>query len=405
MAADNTLQGLPNELAIAVFAHVEQPEDLAACRFVCRSLRPLATDDEPWRRMGTRMGLALQAECRNPDGSEAACVMEAVVAWCRMQRFVFGASTKRTTLADHFDALYTRSREVWASLEAWGAASCPDIVRTLAPPTDAARWNASRAARPGSAGFQERGLLALRLLHAVHGGQELVRDIEQAQHNVDDENMEVEELAKMLARLRPAGFHAGAVAVDAAQWSRREVFLGLVGGYSAYNELVSVRLLPAVLITAWTNFFRRRGLIDGNNYEMVVVAASHDLSKFFLLDLNDGTLWGGPSRAEAVAEGGPASRRVGQLTMLRAVPDWTAAGEDMLVWMEELARRLQGGVYVAEELLPGEHTTVGISLFPRSGERLSVVVTRGIQVAASAVFAPEKGIIRALCRCLPFTTQ
>ena len=38
----------------------------------------------------------------------------------------------------------------------------------------------------------------------------------------------------------------------------RQRFLGLVGGYSAYNSSVSVRLLPLRLAAAWTNFLRGR---------------------------------------------------------------------------------------------------------------------------------------------------
>jgi len=40
--------------------------------------------------------------------------------------------------------------------------------------------------------------------------------------------------------------------------AERQRFLGLVGGYSAYNSSVSVRLFPLRLVAAWTNFLRDR---------------------------------------------------------------------------------------------------------------------------------------------------
>ena len=217
----------------------------------------------------------------------------------------------------------------------------------------------------------------------------------------------------------------------------RQRFLGLAGGYSAYNSSVSVRLFPLRLVAAWTNFLRGRqratdASLPASHREdsltqraatapctyhfplhalamhspmhaptphramrhrtgarrqrefppmtrsMVVVAATYNLQKFFLYDTTSGALAVCPSRVEA----GP---------LLRAVPATTPRGDDLLAWLEELGRRCESGLYRAERICQEIPSSIGLSLFPRRGAALAVAVTRGVEVASSAVFAPEQG--------------
>ena len=77
--------------------------------------------------------------------------------------------------------------------------------------------------------------------------------------------------------------------------------------------------------------------------------------------------------------------------LLRAVPATTPRGDDLLAWLEELGRRCESGLYRAERICQEIPSSIGLSLFPRRGAALAVAVTRGVEVASSAVFAPEQG--------------
>jgi hypothetical protein len=111
---------------------------------------------------------------------------------------------------------------------------------------------------------------------------------------------------------------------------------------------------------------------------MVAVAATYNLQKFFLYDSQSGELFVCPARVES----GP---------LLRAVPAATPRSDDLLAWFEELSRRCEGGLYGVEPISPDIPSSVGLSLFPRAGPALARAVTRGVEVVASAVFAPEQG--------------
>ena len=111
---------------------------------------------------------------------------------------------------------------------------------------------------------------------------------------------------------------------------------------------------------------------------MVAVAATYNLQKFFLYDTMSGELSVCPSRVES----GP---------LLRAVPATTPRGDDLLAWFEELGRRCESGLYRAEQICQDLPSSIGLSLFPRRGAALALAVTRGVEVASSAVFAPEQG--------------
>ena len=111
---------------------------------------------------------------------------------------------------------------------------------------------------------------------------------------------------------------------------------------------------------------------------MVAVAATYNLQKFFLYDTMSGELSVCPSRVES----GP---------LLRAVPATTPRGDDLLAWFEELGRRCESGLYQAEQICQDLPSSIGLSLFPRRGAALARAVTRGVEVASSAVFAPEQG--------------
>ena len=54
--------------------------------------------------------------------------------------------------------------------------------------------------------------------------------------------------------------------------------------------------------------------------------------------------------------------------MLRPVPVGTPRGGDLVALLSEHASRVHAGHYRAEALVPLEAITVGLSLFPQSGQ-------------------------------------
>eukprot|EP00906_Rhabdomonas_costata_P005565 RCo008320 len=72
-------------------------------------------------------------------------------------------------------------------------------------------------------------------------------------------------------------------------------------------------------------------------------------------------------------------------------PSAVGRRDGLLRWMEEYVRRLQAGIYTSTKVdfegLPMEFPR--INLFPDAGPEVSVVVTRGIEARASAMFVTE----------------
>lgn len=139
--------------------------------------------------------------------------------------------------------------------------------------------------------------------------------------------------------------------------------LGLIGGYSVYNHLVNVGLLPLRhAITA------SKHVIQASKY-IVIAASIIESRKFFYLNCTDNRLYVGT----VSLEGGE---------MMPCVPDSVLKSSDnelcdgVLLWLEEHCRRLNSGMLAVRE----EGNQKSISQFPEKSPLCSTVVTNGVQV-------------------------
>ena len=157
----------------------------------------------------------------------------------------------------------------------------------------------------------ERGLVSLRLLYAIHAGQELSYDNE-----------------------------CDAGAPEHARHNHtNDIFAGLFGGYSAYNHFVCSRLYPP----------RRAGRQSRrlNDQRHVALVTSYNLNKLFVLR-RDGAVLSGDRRTRAAAGAARAAPRAdGGLTR----------------WFCEYARRVTACPHRPAAARHAEH---GIVLFPKS---------------------------------------
>ncbi|CAA0839363.1 F-box protein SKIP16 [Striga hermonthica] len=157
--------------------------------------------------------------------------------------------------------------------------------------------------------------------------------------------------------------------------------LGIIGGYTLYDHLVNVFLLPLRQVMIDT-----RSIMPqlGSRYKYVVVAASATYSeKIFLFDCSSGQLFVGTRNL--VTEG----------EMLPCVPEalincardteGDQQQDAMLLWLEEHGRRLQNGIIKVRK----EGKIRSINLFPELPPLCTSAVTNGVKVRASAAFVPE----------------
>ncbi|KAL5998020.1 F-box protein skip16 [Asimina triloba] len=158
--------------------------------------------------------------------------------------------------------------------------------------------------------------------------------------------------------------------------------LGLIGGYSFYNHMVNVYLLPLSRVVNETRMLESQlGLLTGSQY--ILVAASIYDEKLFFLDCANGQLFVGTTK---LARNGHMIRCVPD-ALIRSVHDVTSdlPQDAMLLWLEEHGRRLQSGMMRVHD----EGGIRSLSLFPETLPYCSTAVTNGVQVRASAVFVPE----------------
>ena len=343
-------------------------QTLRNIELVCSQWQSLSRDDELWSRLcKARFGL----ETKTPPlrigqlhPSALTTFKEAARAWlslCAELEFLesqFALSGLPNEGEASFSALWNGAVRTWDALSAQTEAILPAVHATLAPPADAATWREFVAELSLPAELAH-ALLPLRMLTQQHDGQALQWDHTMAQKN-------------------------GAIGADAVcpisvppQQERAQIFHGLVGGYSAYDHLVSTRLFPLKLIAGWTNLLRREDPSFPPN--ALVIAASFRLDKMFVFDATTSRL--------ALVE----RNRHGPPTLRRAVPEDTPTGADLHRWLGELASRMASGQLIAEPLVPLDENSRGLSSFPRSGPRLSRAVTRGIEAEGSSVYDPVQG--------------
>lgn len=150
--------------------------------------------------------------------------------------------------------------------------------------------------------------------------------------------------------------------------------LGIIGGYTLYDHLVNVCLLPLSQVMLDT-----RGIMHqlgfGSRSKLVVVAASATYAeKIFFLNCSNGQLYVGTRNLVTDGE------------MLPCVPDALISSvhdskaiqqqDGMLLWLEEHGRRLQDGIINVRK----EGKIRSISLFPEKPPLCSSAITNGVRV-------------------------
>ncbi|XVE84491.1 hypothetical protein DITRI_Ditri17bG0017700 [Diplodiscus trichospermus] len=159
--------------------------------------------------------------------------------------------------------------------------------------------------------------------------------------------------------------------------------LGIIGGYSFYNHLVNVYLLPISQVIVETRGVIRHLGFSSRSNNIVVAASSSYSEKLFFLNCTNGQLYVGTRNLPTDGE------------MIQCVPNALVRSvhvlhgdcqqDAMLLWLEEHGRRLENGIIKVRE----EGTVRSISLFPEVPPLCCTAVTNGVQVRASAVFVPE----------------
>ncbi|EFJ19533.1 hypothetical protein SELMODRAFT_177477 [Selaginella moellendorffii] len=148
-------------------------------------------------------------------------------------------------------------------------------------------------------------------------------------------------------------------------------YVGLLGGYYFYNHFVNVQLLPLQQVVSYTQRLLSRAPAGTKR---IVIAASCNLNKFFLLDCDSGMVLVGTKNFLKKYEVMPC------LPLASSNP-----GDGMLRWLEEYRDGLLSGKYTVRN----DDGIRSISLYPENGSTCTEAVTQGIQVRASAVFVPE----------------
>jgi uncharacterized protein affecting Mg2+/Co2+ transport len=154
-------------------------------------------------------------------------------------------------------------------------------------------------------------------------------------------------------------------------------FDGLFGGYQAYNYYCNSHLVPP-------------GKVLNDNIHLAVSQCNFSnlnrLPKLFAVNLNTGDL--------ALLT---PSQRLTRAVSVKANP----TGDEFLIWLEEFARRLSSGLIGEGIMGSTPHDPVALTLFPRWRRGIaspvtpqgipecSYAVTRGVEVIASAVYAPQ----------------
>ncbi|CAH1412235.1 unnamed protein product [Lactuca virosa] len=157
---------------------------------------------------------------------------------------------------------------------------------------------------------------------------------------------------------------------------------GLIGGYSFYEYLVNVFLLPLDLIIKETNDIVRHLGFSKHKY-IVVATSSTYTKKIFFLDCEEGQLYVGTKNLLVSREIMPCVPN----GLITSIHDSKSCFQQdgMFLWLEEHVHRLETGYIKVRE----EGNIRSISLFPEQLPLCSSATTGGVQVRASAVFVPE----------------
>ncbi|XP_075487671.1 F-box protein SKIP16-like isoform X1 [Primulina tabacum] len=312
-------------LAMHVILSKLAPSDVASFCCVSERLRVWASDDSLWARFcSDELNLSSP---RDPNGNPTVSFKAAYRAW-------------REGFAMYPWSLVMRAKSCWSKLKAWLAVNFPEVLPTLrkgASEDEIKRFEKS---------LKIKLPLPTRVLYRFCDGQEL-----------PDEDI---------------------------SGSLPSSLLGIIGGYSVYDHLVNVFLLPLSQMVLETKDYMRLIGLSGRSYKYIVVAASATYSeKSFFLNCISGQLFVGTRNLVKDGE------------MLPCVPDalinsvhdpkGSQQQDAMLLWLEEHGRRLQDGIIGVCQ----ERKLRRINLFPEKAPICSSAVTNGVKVRASAAFVPE----------------
>ncbi|XP_047308720.1 F-box protein SKIP16 [Impatiens glandulifera] len=154
-------------------------------------------------------------------------------------------------------------------------------------------------------------------------------------------------------------------------------WMGLIGGYIFYHQVVNVFLFPVRHVIAGTkNMLRQLDFPNRSKY-IIVAASLTDCGKFFFLNCDNGQLFVGTENL------------TGSCKMMPCVPKSLISSmhdcDAMLLWLEEHSRRLHNGtIRVCKE---GE--VKYLNLFHEEPPLCTTAVTNGVKVRASAILVPE----------------
>ncbi|XP_042482582.1 F-box protein SKIP16 isoform X3 [Macadamia integrifolia] len=165
--------------------------------------------------------------------------------------------------------------------------------------------------------------------------------------------------------------------------SERGSSLGLIGGYSFYDHVVNVYLLPLSQVIAETKeFVRHLGFSNRSKY-IVVAASSTYGEKLFFLNCSNAQLYVGTKNLSIDGE----MIACVPSTLINSVHNFHGNQQQdaMLLWLEEHGRRLHSGIIG----LRGEGDVRSINLFPESPPLCSTAATNGVQTRASSLLIPE----------------
>ncbi|XP_022849352.1 F-box protein SKIP16-like isoform X2 [Olea europaea var. sylvestris] len=305
------------------------PSDAASVSCVGKRFLVWASDDSLWAKF-CFFDLELSSPL-DPHGNPAPSFKAAYKAW-------------RQAFSTYPWPLVIRAKQCWSRLKSWLAVNFPEVLPTL-------REGASEAEITEFENSMKVKLpLPTRLLYRFCDGQEL-----------------------------PNEEFSG---------SFPSTLLGIMGGYSLYDHLVNVFLLPlSQVILDTKGIMHHMGF--SNRSEYIVVAASATYSeKIFFLNCRTGQLFVGTRNLAVDGE------------MLPCVPDTLISSvheskgseqqDAMLLWLEEHGRRLHDGTIKVRQ----ERKIRSINLFPEQPPLCSSAITNGVKVHASAVFVPEFSNLR-----------
>lgn len=162
---------------------------------------------------------------------------------------------------------------------------------------------------------------------------------------------------------------------DSYSGSLPSSLLGIIGGYTLYDHLVNVFLLPLSQIVFDTkSIMNQIGMSSRSQY--IVVAASATYSeKIFFLNCGSGQLFVGTRNIGMDGEMLPCVPN----SLISSVHDriGNQPQDGMLLWLEEHCRRLQEGIIKIRQ----QGKVRSINLFPEEPPLCSSAVTNGVKVA------------------------